>query len=93
MQKEPSKNWGSNVINKNNWVDSKKTYKTKDGKDVIGLQIKLYNSIGNEVTFPVKGTIIDKKKPLKLRYQIWTLDGRCDILSPSKDDLILKEKE
>jgi len=82
------KNWGIEVTPKDQWIDIAKPYKTQSGKRVIDLNIKLYNRIGNEVTFPVKGTVIVKEKPLRTRYQIWTLDGRSSVLSVSEDDLV-----
>lgn len=82
------KNWGTEVTPKDQWIDTEKTYKTQSGKRVINLEIKLHNGLENEVTFPVKGTVVVREKPLRTRYQIWTLDGRSSVLSQSEDDLV-----
>lgn len=72
------RNWGSDVIPKDKWIDPNKKYFCSAGR-VTNLEIKLHNSNGDEVTFPVKGSIIVrtyKTKPPKLEYCAWTLDGR-----------------
>lgn len=76
---EDMKNWGTKVIPKEQWIDPTKTY-TCNGKRVIGLEIKHYNDVGDEVTYPVKGTIILREKPFKTKYTIWSLDGRADVV-------------
>jgi hypothetical protein len=81
------KGWGSDVIPQENWIDPAKTYRTRDGKRVEGLQIVLHNSVGEEVTYPVKGTIIVRESPMRKEYAIWTLDGRADLFNESKNDL------
>lgn len=85
------KGWGTDVIPKENWIDPEKTYKTRSGKEVIGLQIVLKNSCDKEVTYPVKGTIILKKKPLRTTYQIWSLDGKIDVVWDKENDFDLIE--
>jgi len=46
------KSWGSDIIDKKNWIDPTKKYKC-GGKPVENIVIKLTNSCGNEVTYPV----------------------------------------
>lgn len=82
------KNWGTDVIAPEKWIDPAKQYRTKSGKRVIGLQIVLKNGTGAEVTFPVKGSIVTKEKPLRTLYHIWTLDGRASVLEDSDLDLV-----
>ena len=84
--------WGTDNIPKNKWVDVEKKYKTRDGRDVINLQIVLHNSCGNEVTYPVKGSIIKRGTSArkKTEYTVWSLDGRHNILEKNgKKDLVL----
>jgi hypothetical protein len=88
------KNWGSDVIPKKFWIDSYKNYITKSGKKVINLEIKLTNSNGNEVTYPVKGTILTKKgNKITTEYAIWSLDGRSDVVKGNNlnNDLVLSD--
>ncbi len=72
--------WGTTNIPKKKWIDVTKTYKTRDGKTVENLQIVLHNSCGNEVTYPIKGTIVIQTKPRKTEYALWSLDGRADVV-------------
>lgn len=93
LQKEPyGKNWGIAVTPPEKRIDPNKTYRTRAGKRVIGLEIKMENSCGNEVTCPVKGSIVEKEKPFKTRYAIWTIGGKPGIFQPGvwthPDDLI-----
>ena len=91
METSVGKNWGTDVVPKEKWIDPKKQYVTKDGKRIEGLNIVLHNSCGDEVTFPVKGTVILREKPRKTKYTIWTLDGRHSVLESSNLDLVEKE--
>ena len=74
------KNWGKDVIPKEFWIDVSKKYVTRSGLNIENIQIIMENSNGNEVTFPVKGTLVTKRdgKKDKRSYEIWTLDGRKD---------------
>lgn len=63
--------------------------RTRDGKRVFAIRTQFLNACGRMVTFPVKGSIVDCEKPLRLRYQIWTIDGRASVLEETGDDLIL----
>lgn len=75
------KSWGLDIIPKNLQVDILKKYKTLNNKEVVITDVKLYNSINQEVTFPIKGFIIlkNKNKKDKYIYTTWTLDGRVDV--------------
>jgi len=81
--------WGTTNIPVDKRIDLSKTYATRAGIPVHGLRIKLHNGLGNEVSYPVKGSI--KKKGHSPRYQIWTLDGRTLASSECSDDLVEKE--
>jgi len=59
-------------------IDINKSVQTKSGKRVINLQYVPLNGIGNEVTFPIKGTIVLREKPFKTTYNVWTKDGLND---------------
>ena len=72
-------NWGTKVIPKKFWIDPTKKY-TCGGNRVENITIVLHNSCGDEVTYPVKGTIILREKPLKTTFAIWSLDGRADVV-------------
>jgi hypothetical protein len=58
---------------------------TRAGHTVTLHETVLKNSCGDLVTFPLKGSIRHKNRS---RYQIWTLDGRADVLNPHRDDII-----
>jgi hypothetical protein len=89
--------WGTTNTPKEKWIDPTKTYKTRKGKRVEHLEIVMHNSCGDEVTFPVKGTIVLKEKPRRTKFTIWTLDGKGGVLpdlfyhagdNPSERDLV-----
>ena len=82
------KNWGIGIVPESQWIDLDEKYQTRSGQRVINLERKLYNGNGNEVTFPVKGSVVVREKPFKSEYQIWTIDGRADVLNKSDDDLV-----
>ncbi len=70
-------------------------YKTWDGRDVTIFVITLRNSIGEHVTFPVKGeyiTILPSGRKIRT-YDVWTLTGRWSVLKQSQLDLISCEEE
>jgi hypothetical protein len=71
--------WGTTNIPKEKWIDPNKKYKTRNGKRVENLHIVLYNSVGDEVTYPVKGTVVVRERPRKTEYCIWSLDGQKNI--------------
>ena len=75
---QSKKSWGKEVIPKQFWINPSKIYVTECGFKVENLSIVIKNSSENEVTFPVKGTIIvpRKGKSDKRVNCIWTLDGR-----------------
>jgi hypothetical protein len=89
-------NWGTTNTPVEKRIDPNKTYKTRSGRRVFDIVIKLYNSCGREVTYPVKGSI-DMGKNRMPAYGIWTLDGRGSVMpdsfhhkgvNPSNSDLI-----
>jgi len=59
-------------------IDLGKIQTTRGGKRVIALRYVPRNSAGRKVTFPIKGTVIEREKPLRTSYQIWTEDGEVD---------------
>lgn len=52
--------------------------KTKCGLKVINIQYVECNSAGSKVTYPYKGSIVIRDKPLKLEYCIWSEEGKYD---------------
>jgi hypothetical protein len=72
-------------------IDFTKEYKTKSGKRVIGLYNIPYNSAGEKVTYPIKGSIVLSEKPFRTKYQIWSEDGKVDVVfgKNSSEDLVL----
>ena len=83
MEKIPAPkgvSWGTTNVSKDKWIDLSKMYKTASGKAVENLSCILYNSLGEEVAYPLKGTVVVQKKPRKTRYTSWTLDGRENTL-------------
>lgn len=91
-------NWGTAVIDREDWIDPKKKYRTRRGYRVTGLHIQLHASTGQEVTFPVKGSIIVREaapgKEELTTYFIWTLDGRSHVVGHSdQDDLVPDDNE
>lgn len=66
-------------------------YYTKDGRKVLNLQYVALNSCGNEVTYPYKGSIVIKEKPLKLEYCIWSKEGKVDVVwgEQANKDLVM----
>lgn len=86
-------NWGTSVIDRADWIDPAKKYRTRSGYRVTDLQLALRASTGEEVTYPVKGTVIVEeairdKKALAANY-VWTLDGRSSVVKDSdQNDLV-----
>ena len=72
-------------------VDINKSYRTRSGLRVIGLERKEFNSAGKLVTYPIKGSVVVKEKPLRLDYCIWTDEGLYQAVKawgPSSYDLV-----
>jgi len=67
--------------------------RTKGGQAVLNLAVVPFNSCGRLVTYPVKGSIVRRKKPEKLEYQIWSIDGKVDVVwhRNPEDNLIIPE--
>ena len=87
------KSWGKDVIPKEQWIDPEKQYRTRDGRRVDHIVINLYNTCGEEVTYPVKGVIVEREDPYKSTFNVWSLDGLDNIVWPDdpnfrKNDLI-----
>lgn len=72
-------------------IDPNKEY-TCGGRRVIGLCIVRQNELGNEVTYPVKGSVVVREKPLKLAYRIWSIHGEADVVWGKGDNLIEVKK-
>ena len=72
-------------------IDISKTYQTKSGKRVVNIIYTPFNSNGQKVTYPIKGSIVLKEKPIKLNYQIWSEEGIYDIVYGSHPELNLME--
>ena len=72
-------------------IDINKKYRTREGKRVYSLNYVPLNSCGEKVTYPIKGSIVVREKPLKYRYQIWSEDGITDVVfgKNKKDDLVI----
>jgi hypothetical protein len=88
----PSKlpiSWGSTIHKKAAWIDPSKLYKTRNGDIVSNIILKLKNSIGNEITYPIHATITDKNNPRKKKNHIYTLVGERFLNAENEDDLIL----
>jgi len=61
--------------------------RTRSGKRVINILREPRNSCGSLVTFPIKGSIVEREKPIRLRYQIWTDTGRAQVFDEDPDDI------
>lgn len=70
-------------------INIEKKYRTKSGKRVVGLQYTPKNSNGAKVTYPIKGSIVVREKPIKLEFCIWSEDGIYDIVWGNKEELNL----
>lgn len=71
-------------------LDLNKKYYTMEGKLVEGLQYIPYNSSGNKVTFPYKGSVrINKQLSI---YQIWTEEGKTFTYKASKYDIVINKE-
>ncbi len=84
---QKGKSWGTDVIPKELWIDPSKSY-TAGGNPVYDLRVELYNGNGDEVTYPVKGTIRFVGFPRKKKNAIWSLDGRADVVWGKGDNLV-----
>lgn len=73
-------------------IDLKKKYTTRDGREVVLHAIVDYNSAGDFVTFPVKGSIITPPVSpggrSRTTYAIWKRNGRADIFRKTGEDLL-----
>lgn len=67
-------------------IDVKKSYRTRNGMEVINLQYVPFNSSGIKVSFPIKGSVKIPGRPMS--YRIWKEDGSHEILKKSEWDLV-----
>lgn len=58
-------------------IDINKKY-TCNGYPVMGIVIEEFNSCGDLVTYPVKGTVMISQR--KRRYMIWSIEGQNDVV-------------
>jgi hypothetical protein len=65
--------------------------KTRDGRDVILHQYVPLNSAGHPVTFPLKGSILNRTRSgrIKPEYAIWRIDGRHSVFKETGADLVV----
>ncbi len=68
--------------------DTTREYRTRSGDRVVLHECVPFNSLGERVTFPIKGTIIKKDRPRSKRFNIWTTEGRSRALGQAPDDII-----
>jgi len=77
-------------------IDLSKKYRTRDGRRVELHDIVLENSCGQNVTYPVKGSIILQEKGdgkrEKTRYTIWSIEGIEDVVFRNNSELDLVEE-
>jgi hypothetical protein len=73
-------------------IDLEKEYQTVSGKRVIGLKYVPKNSNGKFVTFPIKGSVVVREKPLKLEYNIWMSNGQFDVCNPDHNMNLVEVK-
>lgn len=68
-------------------IDPNKKY-TCNGNPVENIRIVLHNSNGDEVTYPVKGSIVHTSKSGRKSYEyaIWSLDGKSNIVFPNPEN-------
>ena len=62
-----------------NKIDISKKYQTADGRDVVCIVRVPRNSAGQLVTYPIKGSIINKGRKAPT-YQIWSDHGIADVV-------------
>lgn len=83
------RNWGSDVVPKEEWIDPHQNY-TCDGCPVVNIEIKLLNSAGREITYPVVGHVrkVNSRGKLSLERRSWTLDGRASTYMDGAGNLV-----
>lgn len=70
-------------------IDISRPVKTRDGKRIVGLIRVPTNSTGRTVTYPLKGSVIMREKPLKMEYCIWSDEGLNDVVWGYRPELDL----
>jgi len=63
-----------------------KTATLRNGEKVINIHYVKKNSAGQDVTFPIKGSI--KRVHKRLEYKIWKLNGRAEVFGESPYDIV-----
>lgn len=86
LEKKGLPNWGSKVI-PNKFHLTIGEYESNSGDKIVIDRIVMTNG-HNEVTFPLKG-YIEKEVNGKMKREnnIWTLDGRVDVLKSNSKDI------
>ena len=74
------------------WKGGKMNWETVGGHEVICLHYVPRNSAGELVTYPLKGSIIIKQKPLKFMFTTWSAYGIRDVVWNKHPELNLKRK-
>lgn len=69
-------------------TDTTRAYRTVMGNRVVVHSVVPTNAVGETVTFPVKATVIDGRRPHRKWEQIYTLEGRADVLKAHRDDIV-----
>lgn len=71
-------------------ANNTRRYTTRSGQQVVIHETVPFNSCGAAVTFPIKGNVITKTASgrTQTRMQIWTPDGKADVMRSHQDDLI-----
>ncbi len=70
--------------------DTTRKYHTRDGREVVLHEVVTHNSAGEEVTFPIKGTIIETLPSgrKKSAFEIWQMNGMNMVFGPTPKDII-----
>ena len=71
-------------------IEAGKKYHLRGGLTCEVFEIRLYNSAGNRVTFPVKGHILRTTPTgrVKRDYNIWKLNGQAMAVGEHMHDII-----
>lgn len=69
-------------------VDTTRHYRTRAGHKVTIHEIVTHNSVGEEVTYPIKCSIREQKKHARSRYQVLTIAGYGHPKPGGRDDIV-----
>ena len=78
----------ADMTSSQNGPDQTREYRTRGGDRVIINNFNPKNALGNTVSFPISGQVINKDKPRTRRRVLWSLEGRCLPLRLSEHDII-----